>query len=524
MKTLAILASITAVLMLSACAPTSTIPKTAIEQDEMVIVAPEMPSTEMPTLIEQRQTALRAQNWASYLDTTETLLFVSQPEQQNQLLLETYAQLQAIPAAFWQQNLILRHQAWSSIAKTHHITPSFQGAWLESTQSLFHDHPPTQQLTQLLIAKIQAPDSQRIAVLLPYDNRTQALSHQIRAGILAAYWQTAQQDQLLFFNLEDFDSPIDAFKATQQAGADWVIGPFDRNTIDALSPVANDRLVFLNSAPTAPTSWQLPFGTADALDQLIRQIDQPHYRNLAVLYADQPANIDQVAHLSDLWLGTEGKRIIPLSFEPNQRNLRDELGRALQSDQSQVRANFLQRTIGNSLTFFPRHREDWHAILLLGEREYLSNIRPQLDFFQVNLPTYATDTLMPSEFRADQLEPDLKNIRFLSYPGVLSPQLITSPLAALGWDSFLITRYHQALTDGLSLNGATGQLRRQHTGLLSRQLMLVNFDNRGQLVIDASQLNSRPFADFTGEPAPTHPRERMQRQQELLELITQPSF
>ncbi|AEG32118.1 penicillin-binding protein activator [Thiomicrospira cyclica] len=524
MKTLAILASITAVLLLSACAPISSIREPVTQQDEMLIVAPEAPIAGTPTLIEQRQTALREQNWATYLDRTETLLFVSEPEQQNQLLLETYAQLQEIPTAFWQQSPVLRHQAWSSIATTHQITPSFQGAWLESTQSLFHDHPPTQQLTQLMLAKIRSPGSQRIAILLPYDNRTQTLSHQIRAGILAAYWQTAQQHQLLFFNLDDFDSPLDAFEATQQAGADWVIGPFDRNTVDALAPVANDRVVFLNAAPSAPASWQLPFGTTDTLDQLIQHIDQHHYCNLAVLYADQPANIEQIAHLSELWLNTLGHRIIPLSFEPNQRNLRDELGRALLSDQSQVRANFLQRTIGNSLTFFPRHRADWHAILLLGEREYLSNIRPQLDFFQVNLPTYATDTLMPSEFRVDHLEPDLKNIHFLSYPGVLSPELITSPLAALGWDSFLITQYHQALTDGLSLNGATGKLRRQNNGLLSRQLILVNFNNRGQLIVDSSQPNSRPFAGFTGEPAPLHPRDRLERQQELLELITQPSF
>ncbi|WP_006460969.1 penicillin-binding protein activator [Thiomicrospira aerophila] len=522
MKIFVIIASI---LLLSACAPKLPLAP-AIDETVQIptIVTPPLEEISAPDLVAQRQQALATQNWGRYLDTTEILLVIATPEQQHSLLLDTYAQLDQINPSFWQQAQTSRHQAWHSLAITHQLPISFQLAWLEDSGKLFHDHPATQQLVSLLSETKHAPKQQRIAILLPFDSRTQPLSNQIRAGILAAYWQTAQQDQLLFFNLEDYTNPIEAYEATQQAGADWVIGPFDRNTIEALSRVANDRLIFLNSAPNASNAWQLQFGTPDSLQQLIYHIGKQDYRNLAVLYADQPNHQQQISKLEEKWLTTPQNRIIPLSFEQNQRNLRDELGRALQSDQSQVRANFLQRTLANNLTFFPRHRGDLDALLLLGEREYLANIQPQLDFFQVNIPVYAMDTLMPTEFRPGLAEPDLKNIRFLSYSAVMSPELISSPLAALGWDSFLITQYHQALLDGLSLNGATGQLRHHEKGLINRQLALVRFNARGQLITDDTQPNIWPFANYTGQPAPMHPREREQRQRELLELITQPNF
>ena len=511
-------------MLLNACAPTPSLQDTSLPAEEPAIVAPPTPIAEIPTLIEQRQQALASQNWLGYLDTTETLLFISTPEQQSQLLLETYAQLALIPTSFWQQRQMLRHQAWSTLALTHSLAKSWQAAWLEDTQTLYFDHTPTQQLTQLLLSQIRSPHSQRIAVLLPYDDRTRVLSNQIRAGILAAYWQTAQQDQILFFNLEDYNNPIEAYEATQQAAADWVIGPYDRKTIEKLSTVANDRLIFLNTSPSSPEAWQLQFQTPSAITQLIEQVIQQNYCNLAILYANQPHTQNQLAEISQLWQQAPHSRLIPLVFEQNQRNLREELGRALQSDQSQVRANFLQRTLGTNLTFFPRHRADLDAILLLGEREYLANIQPQLDFFQTNLPLYATDNLMPNRFSVDLTEPDLKNIRFLSYPAALAPELLSTPLEALGWDAFLITQYAQALEDGLALNAATGQLRRHQKGLINRQLALVRFNARGQLIADDTQPNIGSIANYTGQPAPMHPRERQQRQRELLELITQPSF
>ncbi len=523
MKVFALIASLASLTLLNACAPTPSLPEPITPAEQPAIVAPPPSITATPTLIEQRQQALSSQNWLVYLDTTETLLFIATPEQQSQLLFETYIQLERIPSAFWQQPQTLRHQAWSTLAHTHRVAKSWQAAWLEDTQALYYDHLPTQQLTQRLLEQIRSPQSQRIAVLLPYDDRTRVLSNQIRAGILAAYWQTTQQDQILFFNLEDFNNPIEAYEATQQAGADWVIGPYDRNTIEKLSPVANDRLIFLNSSPNSPETWQLQFPTPQAMEQLIEQVMQQNYRNLAILYANQPTTQNQLAQIRQLWLQVPDNRLIPLVFEQNQRNLREELGRALQSDQSQVRANFLQRTLGTNLTFFPRHRADLDSILLLGEREYLANIQPQLDFFQTNLPLYATDNLMPNRFSIDLTEPDLKNIRFLSYPAALAPELLTTPLEALGWDAFLITQYAQALEDGLALNAATGQLRRHRNGPLDRQLAQLQFNQRGQLQA-VNNHQRAPFANFTGQIAPLHPRERQQRQRELLELITQPSF
>ncbi|SFR60910.1 penicillin-binding protein activator [Thiomicrospira sp. ALE5] len=519
---LVLLASAVSLLLLSACAPTPLQPEPASAPEPPVIVtAPDSP-IETPTLIEQRQQALATQNWPDYLDTTETLLLISNPSQQESLLLETYQQLNAIPSKFWHDTQVFRYQAWSSLAETHQLAMPWQNAWLQDTASIYAEHSPTQHLIKLLRSNMSQP--RRIAILLPSDERTATLSNQIRAGILAAYWQTQQRDQLLFFNLEDYSSPIEAYKATQEAQVDWVIGPYDRNNIDKLSAIADDRLIFLNTAPNAPHAWQLQLQTPNATEQLLQQISTKNYRNLAVLYANQPSAQNSLASIDEIWLTTPLNRVIPLSFEQNQRNLRDELSRALQNDQSQIRANFLQRTIGHNLAFFPRHRSDLDVLLLLGDREYLANIQPQLDFFQTHIPLYATDTLMPTRFMTDHREPDLKNINFLSYPGALAPELIGSPIEALGWDAFLITQYAPELKAGLALNGATGQLRRQNTGLMERTLAMLAYNQRGQIYIADNAVNLMPFANFTGLAAPTHPRDRQQNKRELLELITQPTF
>lgn len=521
MKTLRLIFSILLITLFSGCSssPSKQLPEKAVTSPPIVTVTPV--DNTLSDLEQKRMQAKSQRDWQVFLTLTEQLLPFLQPEQQLELLQTTYQELKQISPSFWPQRNSI-HPAWEALASSFELPKTFRLAWLIDSATIYEDHRPTQQLVSHFEQAKKARKSKRIAIMLPYDERTQSLSNQIRAGILAAYWQTSQQDQILFFNIEDYPSPIEAYYATQRAEADWVIGPYDRESIDQLSTIADERFIFLNQAPNAPKSWQIQFQNPQAIDQLITQIQHSGVRNLGVLYPNQSNHANSITNINALWHQNPQARLISLGFEQNQRNLRNEIGQALQSNQSQARANFLQRTIGTNLTFFPRHRHDLDTLIILGDQEYIANIQPQMDYFQVKLPIYATDRLMPTQFIAEMTQPDLKNIRFLSYPAALTPELVKTPLEALGWDSFLITQYHQALNDGLALNGATGQLRKPTNKLLNRQLALLKFNQRGQLHPDPSNRISPPFTNYTGQIAPIAPQTRQAQHQELLELITQP--
>ena len=89
----------------------------------------------------------------------------------------------------------------------------------------------------LLLAPPLALAARDIAVLLPQSGRMSKAADAIRDGLLAAYYQdskTAADSPVLHFYDSDAVSPVTLIQQARAAGADLVIGPLDRDRVEAV--------------------------------------------------------------------------------------------------------------------------------------------------------------------------------------------------------------------------------------------------------------------------------------------------
>ncbi len=339
----------------------------------------------------------------------------------------------------------------------------------------------------------------QIAVLLPFQGRYEQVSKQIQTGMLKAFLASDQSTLIKFYDSYQLDRVEAIYRRAKLEGADFVIGPLRKEALEQLAHIKDPNILALNKVE-ATDFYQFSFKSADEVSQMIALFNQHNYRHIGILTSDRSNDVAKAEAIQQAWQVNQ-QHSATLSIYPDaDPKLRDALGTLINEDTSQTRYNNLRWATGRSLSYFPRTRQDFDAIVILDNRNRVAVFKPQFAFFQLKVPVYGSSQLSPVNLLENRAYPDLKGVKFLTHPYVLSPAELETQFEAYGWDSFqLVSQLNKMRLGAVLESGKTGILSLNARDF-TQKLVWAQYDKKGLI---EPMPPVAPSADFTEPKADT---------------------
>jgi outer membrane PBP1 activator LpoA protein len=414
------------------------------------------------------------------------------------------------------QQLTTELRGWlelNLIARRSNMLPAKLEPWIEKWYEIYPEHTAGIHFAQNLIAESRLIyiEPTRIALLLPFSDRLEAVSQAIQNGFLYAYYQDPERPALEIVNVSS--EPEQFFLQYGQAiqnGADFVVGPLDKQLVNEL---------LLNEELQVPT---LTLNYADDEDHGVNNLYQfgLHPEDEAEQIADYAlvnAHYHAVTLTPDSKLGDRLKKAFTKRFEglggqvvdsvryPSSKNdYSVAIKQLLNLNGSERRHEILQQVIGQPSEFIPRRRQDIDMIFISGNPRQARLIKPQLKFHHAkDLPVFATSSISSSTTDPDA-DRDLDEIQFVDTPWALRAQqnmeyqnIIKlwpqqskrySKFFALGVDAYhLIPALRRLMInpeENMQLN--TGTISVDSNGRVHRELLLATYEKGRAKVLKQS--------------------------------------
>jgi outer membrane PBP1 activator LpoA protein len=271
----------------------------------------------------------------------------------------------------------------------------------------------------------------KVAVLLPQSGRLHSAGEAIRDGLMSAYLDNPGGAEILFFATgDDEQSAISAYFNALDAGADWIIGPLKKESVEAMLNLAgmSTPVLALNDLPV--DFIPLP-GLSGQIASLSLSQDveassiaghalSSGYRKALVMAPEDAWGERMATAFESEFLQEDGEIIAATRYLESQNDHTAALERVLKIDESKARKKRLQNTLQMTLEFEPVHRQDIDVIFLAASASQARLIRPQFRFHEAgDIPIYATSRIYSGQpERANNL--DLDGIRFPAAPWQLT--------------------------------------------------------------------------------------------------------
>lgn len=360
------------------------------------------------------------------------------------------------------------------------------------------------------------PAPARVAVILPGPESNLARpGRALRDGLLSTWAQRPPQQRPELHFLYTSDAPDDAIEAwfsARELGAEFVIGPLDRDQVEALLALGDATLpLLLLNHPSQPhlltdfpglVSAHALIPEEEAEMVAARALVEGHRRAL-VLRQDSEWGARLAESFSQSFRLGGGEIVRDTRYAVSQVDHSILLEVVLGLDRSRERAASLERLLGVALEHEPSRRTDADLIFLAARADDARAIRPQLAFFGAgDLPVMATSHVIagPPNPRRDQdldqvllplppwfldntREGQVRRQAERRYQDLDNPTL--SRLFALGADALSLLPWIDPMRadPALYLPGLTGRLRLDRQGRIERDLPFVRIVD-GRAVIE----------------------------------------
>lgn len=333
---------------------------------------------------------------------------------------------------------------------------------------------------------------QRVAVLLPFSGRFEAVAKSVQKGLLAASLSMNRPTELLFFDTGSAgEAVIDAWYNAQERGVDFIIGPLDKASINQLSslPHADVPILLLNQAEMELPQFTLS-PEAEAADVAEKMFADGH-RQVLIMAANDSWGERMTLAFAQRFADLGGGVIKNQYFDATQHDYSAQLQQMLGLVESRLRAKNLQNHLKLSLGAQEVVRSDVDAIFLAAQPDFARLMVPQLKFHHAqHVPVYSSSHVFVG-FDEKQHNKDLEGVQFPLAPlqlqtGDLLETLsfdinalkgVDLKLFALGYDAlFLANRleWMQRFSSG-RLNGLSGQLSMDTDGIIRRHLAWAHY-------------------------------------------------
>lgn len=464
----------------------TTPPKVTISEAKKPVIEAEQDLLELTldNLQLMRNKAANSGDWVAYIDYSNAAWAKSSANEQQQIEEQVWSILNSLSNE--QRDTIAQTekadiQAWNELYRVFQGDKKRDSIALMNLKQFDADAPFNKHLlTTLITQQPTQSDLKQLAVLLPMQGKYKVISQQIRSGIVKAFLASQRDITLKFYDSSDLNELETTYTLAKQEGADRIIGPLRKEAVQLLASFHDNSMLALNSVEQA-TIPQFNFKSASPEMQMRNRFAQLGFKRIGIMTNDKPKNVADAKTLQNLW-HQDPSNHAEISIYPNERpKLREALGKLIHEDNSKERRNNIRWTVNDKVEYFPRTRQDLDAIVIFDSAQRLAVFRPQFDFFGLQVPMYSDSKLTPRNFQQSFVNKDLREIRFLSYPAVLSPADLVNKFEAFGWDSFLVSTHLDDLQNGACLtNAKTGILSMQGAEVRQHQIWLT-FNRQGEL-------------------------------------------
>ncbi|MBZ2189651.1 penicillin-binding protein activator [Alcanivorax sp. JB21] len=374
-----------------------------------------------------------------------------------------------------------------------------QVAALEDWERQWFSHPAALDKPQMVQALQQAVRERprRVAVLLPFNGPLADAAQAIRDGMLTAYYSALEQGhpvpELRFIDSQHEDVAT-LYNQALVEGADFIIGPLERDKAEQLAevaqlPVTTLTLNYTDQPPLAEQLYQFGLAPEDEARQVARQAYEEGARLAGVLYPRTDWGQRVAGAFITEWQRLGGVISTEATYDDNAS---ETVKGMLSLGQSEARARSLRRYAPSSLEFEPRRRQDLDFLFMAANPAQGRQLKPALNFhYAGNLPVYSISNIYSGQPEPDR-DNDLNGIRFVDLPWLLDRDSTLHAAAAQAWpqghgryerlfamgvDAYRLQARLALLRSapGSSMPGATGALSLTDDNRVERRLDWAHF-------------------------------------------------
>jgi hypothetical protein len=397
------------------------------------------------------------------------------------------------------------------IARRSNMIPAKIEPWMEKWYELYPEHEAALNFTQNLLAESRLIyiNPTRIALLLPFSDKFKDAAAAIQNGFLYAYYNDPQEKPALEIvnvsgDVQDFYL---RYNQAIQNGADFIVGPLDKNLVNEL--LLNESLkvptLTLNYADREEYGinnlYQFGLRPEDEAEQIADYaLINEHYHAIT-LTPDNQLGVRMNKAFSERFESLGGQVVGNARYPSSRNDYSPAIKNLLNLSDSERRHSILDSINGQTSEFIPRRRQDVDMVFISGNPRQARLIKPQLKFHHAkNLPVYATSSISSGALDTDA-DRDLNGIKFVDTPWALNPEENAdyqnvhtlwpeqseryARFFALGLDAYrLIPSLRRLMLnpdESVSMN--TGTINVDQYGRIHRELLLATYENgRAQLI------------------------------------------
>lgn len=401
---------------------------------------------------------------------------------------------------------------WFALAyafKAYENNPEAMEVAIEDWQYSYPNHPADiEQLKKSIKTPLRLPQQlDLIGILLPDSGPAANAAQAIRQGIIAAHFNARSNVRLQFYDVQTGNNPdsnnvISQYDKAVADGANIVIGPLDKTSVELLA--AHDALTIpvlalnrINEDIEQNNFFQFALAPEDDARNQAEYANKMGYKRAIVL---SPRNDwgDRVAEaFTNEWRNSGGQLVTRAKYNETENDYSHILTPILGVDSSVQRYQNLRRTLGKSLEFEPRRRQDVDFLFMVGRPLKARQLLTQLRFHRSGkLPILATSHAYGGEANTQQ-DIDLNGLIFTDIPWMFTEQSQQDPayaavrrqatgdigsfvrLAALGVDAYRMIPFLTAMSgsEDEKYNGATGILTINEQGQIERTMSFATIRN-----------------------------------------------
>lgn len=393
--------------------------------------------SELPARQQVRTQLARAQALEATgkpLDAARERIFVAgllEPAQARDNIEHTWRLVSQLPGNLQAAHGETELAAWLELAQLVRNNTSVKQKQQELQQWLqLHPGHPASLTMPLTLHKLQAIGSrpfQRIALLLPRNDRNQQVVEAIRNGFLAAYFASRDQDpavpELVFIDSEDAgQDPTALYANLQQQGVELVVGPWEKTLIARLAqsgtlPVPTLALNYADSGQNSANLFQYGLSAEDEARLVADRAWQEGLRYAATLVQAGDWGQRVQGAFAEHWQQLGGQLTGNIQLGQHQ-DLARNVAELMRLRDSEARGQQLQELLETRLHSEPARRRDLDFVFLAAPPQQARLVGPTLTLqYADDIPVYATSSINPGQASASTMH-DLEGIRFTEIPWI----------------------------------------------------------------------------------------------------------
>jgi outer membrane PBP1 activator LpoA protein len=405
------------------------------------------------------------------------------------------------------------------ITRRSNMLPVKMEPWIDQWYQRYGDHPaaPIYAINLLEESKRVYINPKRIALMLPFSGRLEKVSEAIQNGFLYAYYQDPDRvADLEIINASSNPAEFNLqYEQAIQNGADFIVGPIDKDLIDLLQKreeleVPTLTLNYSNDEAEAGLNlYQFGLRPEDEAEQIADYALAQDRHHAIVLVPDTEWGYRLQRAFSQRFESLGGHVVGSAVYPAKKNDYSAAIKNLLNLTTSNHRKSILQQVIKEQVKFDARRRQDVDMIFIAGNSRQARLIKPQLKFHHAqDLPVYSTSHISSSNSNPDD-DRDLNEILFVDIPWMLdnsrnpdhkqvqrlwpdSSQRF-SRLFALGIDAYrMIPSLRRLMINpDESLMHNTGELSVDKSGRVKRSLLMATYEKGRTRLLETPQILNR---------------------------------